>query len=146
MIKAIVEIPQGSYYKYEVDKEDGTLLLDRVLIQAYPYNYGFIPGTYCDDGDALDVFILTDRPIQPLTKVKVKLIGVLKCTDNGHQDDKLLAIIDGDPFPEGGKHVIVNFLETYKAGFVVHSVGDEEEAHRVLAKAVEEFELELINE
>lgn len=133
MIKAVVEIPQGSYYKYEVDKQDGTLTLDRVLVQPYPYNYGFIPNTLCGDGDPLDVFIISDQAIHPLTKVHIELVGVLRCTDNGHEDDKLLALIVGDPFPEAGKSIIAKFLETYKTGFTVHSMGDEMEALEVLS-------------
>src|SRR5437868_11382710 len=96
-VEAIVEIPKGSFYKYEIDKDDGNLVLDRPMNQSIPYNYGFIPETLCGDGDPLDVFIVSYHPIPPLTKVEVVIVGVLKCIDNGEEDDKIIAMIAGEP-------------------------------------------------
>jgi inorganic pyrophosphatase len=140
---AVVEIPQGSYYKYEQDKKDGSLVLDRPLNQPVPYNYGFIPGTLCGDGDPLDVFILSDDPIYPLTKVRVTLVGVLRCTDNGHEDDKLLAVIAGEKEHTSGMHIIMRYLQTYKTGFVINEVGDKDKALEVYNNSVEMYEQDL---
>lgn len=133
IVTAVVEIPQGSYYKYEI--KDGVLTLDRVLLHAYPYSYGYVPGTLCDDGDPLDVFIMSDHPIHPSARVEIKVVGIIKCTDNGQEDDKLLAVLASDPFPEDGKFVISKFLLTYKPGFVINSMGNEHEAMEAYKKA-----------
>jgi inorganic pyrophosphatase len=138
-ITAVVEIPQGSCYKYEVDKETGALTIDRPLNQPVPYNYGFIPNTLCDDGDALDVFVMTEDPIVPLTRVKIVPVAVLKCTDNGKGDDKIIATLEGDPYPESGISIISTYLTSYKTGFVVNSIGDEEEAKKVYKASVHSF-------
>lgn len=142
MITAVVEIPQGSFVKYEQSKEDGSLVIDRPLNQPVPYSYGFIPGTLCGDGDPLDVFIIFDEAIYPLTKVKIKIVGALRCTDNGESDDKILAFIDGhDHWPEGfGSRLIANYLETYKKGFVVHEFLNKEKALEVYKASVEAYE------
>lgn len=130
MIKAVVEMPQGSYFKYEQDKLTGELHLDRMLNQPIPYNYGYIPETLCGDGDPLDVFILCNEPIYPLATVNIQIVGALKCIDNGDQDDKILAIIDGSylAFPDMGTSIIKNYLETYKTGFQVLEQLNQEKA------------------
>jgi inorganic pyrophosphatase len=89
IVNAIVEIPKGSRAKYELDKETGLLKLDRVLYSSvyYPANYGFIPQTYCDDGDPLDVLVLSMIDIQPLCIVRAKIIGVMRMLDSGEADD-----------------------------------------------------------
>ena len=91
---AVIEISKDSQCKYELDKGTGLLRLDRVLYTAthYPANYGFIPRTYADDGDPLDVLVLCARPIQPLTLVRVYPIGVMRMLDDGRMDDKIIAI------------------------------------------------------
>ena len=96
---AVVEIPKGSKKKYELDKATGMLSLDRILHTSthYPANYGFIPRTYADDGDPLDVLVLCARPIQPLTLVRVYPIGVMRMLDDGRMDDKIIAIPFSDP-------------------------------------------------
>jgi inorganic pyrophosphatase len=98
-IPAIIEIPTGSKVKYELDKRSGLLLVDRILFSAvhYPANYGFIPRTYCDDGDPLDVLVLCQEPIQPLAIMQAKVIGVMKMTDDKGEDDKLIAVHADDP-------------------------------------------------
>lgn len=122
ILEAIVEIPKGSKLKYEHDKETGVLKIDRPISQAIPYNYGYIPSTLCDDKDPLDIFIIHEEAIQPLARVKVLVFGVLRCIDNGEQDDKLLATIVGDDTNATGSRLIVNYLETYKKGFVVQEI------------------------
>jgi inorganic pyrophosphatase len=95
----IVEIPKGSTNKYELDKETGLLRLDRVLYSAvyYPADYGFIPRTYCDDGDPLDVLVLGNEPVFPLTIVEARAIGVMRMRDEKGIDDKIVAVSVRDP-------------------------------------------------
>ncbi len=95
----IIEIPKGSKNKYELDKETGLLRLDRVLYSAvyYPADYGFIPRTYCDDGDPLDALVLSQEPVYPLTIVEARAIGVMRMRDEKGIDDKIVAVSVGDP-------------------------------------------------
>lgn len=96
---AVVEISKGSKNKYELDKETGLLKLDRILYTAthYPANYGFIPRTYADDLDPLDVLILCSQAVAPLTLVRCYPIGVISMIDNGRFDEKIIAIAFDDP-------------------------------------------------
>jgi inorganic pyrophosphatase len=96
---AIIEIPKGSKNKYELDKETGLLRLDRALYSAvyYPADYGFIPRTYCDDGDPLDVLVLAQEPVYPLTIVEARAIGVMRMRDEKGVDDKIVAVSVHDP-------------------------------------------------
>ena len=95
----IIEIPKGSSNKYELDKETGLLRLDRVLYSAvhYPADYGFIPRTYCDDGDPLDARVLSQEPVHPLTIVEARAIGVMRMRDEKGIDDKIVAVSVRDP-------------------------------------------------
>ncbi len=95
----VIEIPKGSKNKYELDKETGLLRLDRVLYSAvhYPADYGFIPRTYCDDGDPLDALVLGQEPVHPLTIVDARAIGVMRMRDDQGIDDKILAVSVRDP-------------------------------------------------
>ena len=95
----IIEIPKGSTNKYELDKETGLLRLDRVLYSAvhYPADYGFVPQTFCDDGDPLDVLVLGQEPVYPLTIVEARAIGVMRMRDDKGIDDKIIAISVRDP-------------------------------------------------
>jgi inorganic pyrophosphatase len=95
----IIEIPKGSKNKYELDKETGLLRLDRVLYSAvhYPADYGFIPRTYCDDGDPLDALVLSQEPVFPLTIVEARAIGVMRMRDEKGVDDKIIAVSVHDP-------------------------------------------------
>lgn len=99
LVKGIIEIPKGKRAKYELDKESGLLRLDRVLYSSvyYPHNYGFIPQTYCDDKDPLDILILSQIEVVPLCIVEAKVIGVMRMLDNGEADDKIIAVAAGDP-------------------------------------------------
>lgn len=95
----VVEIPTGSKVKYELDKQTGLLRVDRVLFSAvhYPANYGFIPQTYAEDDDPLDVLILCQEPVAPLTLVNARAIGVMTMLDSGKRDHKILAVAADDP-------------------------------------------------
>lgn len=98
-VPAVIEIPRGSRLKYEVDKPTGLLRLDRVLYSAvhYPANYGFIPRTHADDGDALDVLVLMQEPVHPLTIVRARAIGGFRMRDDKGEDDKIVAVAIDDP-------------------------------------------------
>ena len=95
----IVEIPEGSKVKYELDKATGLLRADRVLYSAvhYPANYGFIPRTYCHDGDPLDALLLCQAPLAPLSMARGRAIGVIPMRDDRGEDDKIIAIAIDDP-------------------------------------------------
>ena len=126
VLQAIIEIPMGSSNKYELDKETGLLMLDRVLYSAvyYPANYGFIPGTLADDGDPLDVLVLGAEPVYPLTLVKARVIGLMVMKDQDELDHKLIAVPLGDPefkncndvheLPPHRLAVLKRFFEDYK--------------------------------
>ena len=96
---SVIEIPKGSKCKYELDKHTGLLRLDRILYTSthYPANYGFIPRTYADDGDPLDVLVLCSEPVEPLTLIQVYPIGVMRMIDGGALDDKIIAVPFSDP-------------------------------------------------
>jgi len=123
---SVIEIPKGGKNKYELDKETGMLRLDRVLYTAthYPANYGFIPRTYADDNDPLDVLVLCQEVIEPLTLVECYPIGVLIMVDSNEKDEKIIAIAKKDPFlnnykdiselPEHISSEIKHFFEVYK--------------------------------
>ncbi len=95
----VVEISKGSKKKYELDKETGFLMLDRILYTSthYPANYGFIPRTYGDDNDPLDVLLICSEDIEPLTLVRCYPVGVMSMIDNGKNDEKIIAIPFNDP-------------------------------------------------
>lgn len=97
-VNAVIEIPKNSRAKYELDKDTGLLKLDRVLYSSvyYPANYGFIPRTYCDDKDPLDILVLSQIEMQPLCLVEAKIIGVMRMLDQGEADDKLIAVCATD--------------------------------------------------
>jgi inorganic pyrophosphatase len=98
-VPTVIEIPKGSHLKYEVDKPTGLLRLDRVLYSAvfYPANYGFIPRTHADDGDPLDILVLMQEPVHPLTIVHGRAIGGLRMVDDKGGDDKIVAVCIDDP-------------------------------------------------
>ncbi len=100
IIHAVVEIPRGSRNKYELHKETGAIKLDRVLYSAvhYPGDYGLIPQTYYDDGDPLDILVMTNSPTFPGCIVEVRPIGMFRMLDKGEMDDKILAVLNADPF------------------------------------------------
>jgi inorganic pyrophosphatase len=95
----IIEIPKGSKNKYELDKKTGLLMADRVLYSSvhYPANYGFVPQTYCDDNDPLDILVLSQEELHPLCMVQCKAIGMMSMRDEKGQDDKIIAVHYNDP-------------------------------------------------
>jgi len=96
---AVIEIPKGSKVKYELDKQTGLLRVDRVLFSAvhYPANYGFIPRSYCDDGDPRDVLVLGQEPVVPLCVMRARAIGMFRMRDDKGGDDKIIAVHVDDP-------------------------------------------------
>ena len=150
---AVIEIPKGSKCKYELDKYTGILQLDRVLYTSthYPANYGFIPRTYADDGDPLDVLVLCSEPIYPLTLIRVYPIGVMRMIDGGKMDDKIIAVPFSDPTYLGidsidslPKHIfqeIVHFFSVYKQlenkQTDVKSLFGPEEAREIIQEAID---------
>lgn len=152
---AVVEITKGSKKKYELDKPTGMLILDRVLYTAthYPMNYGFIPRTYADDGDPLDVLILCSESIDPLTLVRCYPIGVMRMEDGGMRDEKIIAIPFGDPtytpyrdISELPRHIfdeLCHFFSVYKQlegkTTVVDDVGDRAEAVDIIRHCIEGY-------
>ncbi|MBY0473375.1 inorganic diphosphatase [Patescibacteria group bacterium] len=125
-INVIIEVPKGSHNKYEIDKETGLIKLDRANYSdaAFPYDYGFVPQTLWDDGDALDVIVLTTYPLDPGILVTVRPVGVMEMVDTGESDFKIIAVPvddkrwdDVQDIGDVNKHSIKeyqHFLETYK--------------------------------
>lgn len=123
----VIEIPKGSKVKYELDKPSGLLKVDRILYSSviYPANYGFIPRSYCDDGDPLDVLVLGNEPVSPLSLLDARAIGVMHMKDEGKMDDKIIAVHVHDPafnsytsieqLPSHVFREIRRFFEDYKA-------------------------------
>lgn len=97
-VTGVIEIPKNSRAKYELDKDSGLLRLDRVLFSSinYPANYGFIPRTYCDDNDPLDIMVISQIEIVPMCLVEAKVIGVMRMLDQGEMDDKIIAVARHD--------------------------------------------------
>ena len=152
---AVIEIPKGSKCKYELDKYTGLLKLDRILYTSthYPANYGFIPRTYADDGDPLDVLVLCNEPILPMTLIRVYPIGVMRMLDDGHIDDKIIAIPFSDPsynnirsIDELPSHIfdeIMHFFKVYKQlenkQTDIKELYDREEAEKIVAAAIDNY-------
>lgn len=99
LFSAVIEVPKGSKNKYELDKDTGLIKVDRVLFSSvhYPANYGFIPKTLCPDGDPLDVLVLGQEPVYPLSILTARPIGLIKMLDENQEDDKVIAIHANDP-------------------------------------------------
>jgi len=127
LISAIIEVPKGSKVKYELDKNTGMIHVDRILYSSvqYPYNYGFIPRTYCEDNDPLDILVLGQEPVAPLSIMTAKPIGLMKMLDQGEADDKVIAVHANDPayshydcmeeLPPHRMMEVQRFFEDYKA-------------------------------
>lgn len=155
-VNAVIEIPYGSNIKYEVDKESGMVVVDRVMYSAmfYPANYGFVPNTLSDDGDPADILVLNEYPLQAGSMIKCRLIGVLLMEDESGMDEKLLAVpvskIDPryetiqslEDLPKITLDRIRNFFETYKMlepnkWVKVKEYKGKAEAERILQSAIE---------
>lgn len=152
---AVIEIPKGSSCKYELDKHTGLLRLDRVLYTSthYPASYGFIPRTYADDGDPLDVLVLCNEPIFPMTLVRVYPIGVMRMIDGGALDDKIIAIPFSEPNYNGitsidelPHHIfdeMMHFFSVYKQlenkQTAVKELFDAKEAKEIIRSCIENY-------
>lgn len=125
-MNVIIEIPKGSHNKYEIDKKTGVIKLDRVMhsAQDYPFDYGFVPQTLWDDGDALDVVVLTTYPLSLGVIVEARPVGIMHMIDGGEADEKIIAVATGDPrfsevkdIKDVNQHIlkeISHFFATYK--------------------------------
>ena len=151
----VIEIPKGSRKKYELDKETGYIILDRVLYTSthYPANYGFIPRTYGDDNDPLDVLLICAEDLEPLTLVRAYPIGVIAMVDNGSRDEKIIASPCNDPnynmyksIDELPKHLfdeMRHFFAVYKnleeKETAVEEVANADEAIKIIKEAIERY-------
>lgn len=153
---ACIEISKGSKNKYELEKQTGTLILDRILHTSthYPQNYGFIPLTYAQDLDPLDVLVLSTETIVPLALVQCEPIGVLEMIDGGYLDEKIIAVAKNDPvynsyrdISELPQHVvdeIRHFFKVYKQlenkKTIVHKMKNAKDAQKVIRKSLEAYQ------
>ena len=151
----VIEISKGSKKKYELDKETGFIILDRILYTSthYPANYGFIPRTYGDDGDPLDVLLLCAEPLEPLSLVRAYPIGVISMIDNGHNDEKIIAIPYNDPnynqytnIDQLPAHIFAemsHFFSVYKnlenKTTAVNEVSNRDEAIKIIKAAIDSY-------
>jgi inorganic pyrophosphatase len=152
VIPVVIEVPKGSKVKYELDKASGLIKVDRILFSSvvYPANYGFIPQTYCEDHDPLDVLVLCQESILPLSILWAKPIGVMKMQDQGEADDKIIAVHAHDPeyahydsidqLPPHRLKEVRRFFEDYKVleqkTVVVEQFSGPNEAFRIISQAV----------
>lgn len=149
---AVIEISKGSKCKYELDKQTGVLILDRILYTSthYPANYGFIPRTYADDLDPLDVLVLCSESLYPMTTVRCYPIGVINMIDNGRFDEKIIAIPYNDPMYNSYKDIsqipkhifeeMSHFFKVYKElegkETAVNEVKDAASAEEIIQKSI----------
>lgn len=157
VVNGIIEIPQNTRAKYELDKESGLLMMDRVLYSAmyYPANYGFIPQTYCDDKDPLDIVVLSQIDIVPMCIVSAKVIGVMRMLDGGEADDKIIAVAENDmsvnhinnidELPPHFIKELKNFFEDYKKleqkTVEVEEFQDADVAKEIILKSMEDYKI-----
>lgn len=155
IVQGIIEIPKNSRAKYELDKDSGLLKLDRVLYSSinYPANYGFIPQTYCDDDDPLDIMVLSQIDIVPMCIVEAKVIGVMRMLDEGEMDDKIIAVAANDmsvnhlnDISELPPHMLLelrSFFEDYKKlekkTVVVEDFQNREVALQVIEQSIVDY-------
>lgn len=151
-VHALIEIPKGSRAKYEIDKESGLIKLDRVIYASmyYPLNYGFIPQTLGDDGDPLDIVVLTQVSVVPLCLIPSKVIGVMQMVDRGDADDKIIAVAEEDPsvndindisdLPPYLMAELTHFFENYKTlenkKVVIDQFLPREKAYRIVEDSI----------
>ena len=161
LVNAVIEIPMGARAKYEIDKDSGLLKMDRVIYSSfyYPANYGFIPQTYGDDKDPLDILVITSLPVVPMCLMEAKVMGVMHMIDGGDADDKIIAVAATDPgvnhynnIEELPKHFfdeLRHFFEEYKKlenkTVVVEEIGDKTTALKVIEQAIAAYDREFRN-
>ena len=157
-INAVIEVPKDSKLKYELDKETGLIKLDRVLYPAmhYPGDYGFIPQTLWDDGDPLDILIISNFPVYPNTIVKARPIGLIQMSDEKESDDKIIAVHASDPrfkginsrkdLPEHLLTEITHFFKRYKElqnkKVKIINVKGRQHAFKQIKKGIEKYKNE----
>lgn len=157
-MNVIIEIPRGSKNKYEIDKKTGLIALDRTMhtAQDYPMDYGFVPQTLWDDGDALDVIVLTTFPLLPSVLVRARPVAILNMTDSGDSDDKIIAVPVDDPrfseihdLADINKHTlkeIEHFFSTYKKlqdkEVVILGFKGKDKAQKAFLRSVEMYKSE----
>ena len=155
-VTGIIEIPQNTRAKYELDKATGMLKLDRVLYSSmyYPANYGFIPQTYCDDKDPLDIVVLSQITVVPMCLISAKVIGVMRMLDGGELDDKIIAVAENDmsvnhisnisELPNHFFNELRNFFEDYKKlenkTVQVEDFQNVETAREIVRKSMEDYQ------
>ncbi|MBI1343790.1 MAG: inorganic diphosphatase [Terrimonas sp.] len=156
-VNAIIEIPEGSRAKYEIDKETGLLKLDRVIYSSfhYPVNYGFIPQTLGQDNDPLDILVLCSQTIQPLCIVEAAVIGNMQMIDVGKKDDKIIAVASNDPSVNHYKNIeelpqhflleLKNYFEQYKVlenkKVEIDNFQDKAEALKIIQEAIDFYKV-----
>ena len=152
IVNGLIEIPQGSRTKYEIDKTTGLLKLDRIIYSSfhYPINYGFIPQTLGQDGDPLDILVMCSESIQPLCLVEATVIGNMQMIDTGVTDDKIIAVASKDPgvnyikemaqLPQHFIAVLRNYFEQYKVlenkKVEIDDFQDKQAAYTVIEEAI----------
>jgi inorganic pyrophosphatase len=155
IVNALIEIPQGSRCKYEIDKVTGLLKLDRVIYSSfhYPVNYGFIPQTLGEDGDPLDILVMCSESIQPLCLVESTIIGNMHMIDGGVKDDKIIAVATNDPsvnhikdideLPSHFFAVLKNYFEQYKVlenkKVSIEEFQNKKETYSIVNSAIENY-------
>mgnify|MGYP001827392722 CR=1 FL=1 len=157
VVKGVIEIPKNSRAKYELDKESGMLILDRVLYSSinYPANYGFIPQTYCDDDYPLDILVMSQIEISSMCIVEAKVLGVMRMLDGGEMDDKIIAVAANDmsvnhhndisDLPPHAVKELRSFFEDYKKlehkEVSVEEFQSREVAMEVIEQAIEDYRM-----
>lgn len=146
---AVIEIPKGERKKFEIDKETGMLYLDRILktSMVYPANYGFLPRTLSEDGDPLDVILIMNESVPPMTLVKCKPLAVIEMVDNGERDEKIIAVPSFSTLKEPEQSTadeIIHFLKSYKAlqkdnKVEVKPLMGREKAIEIIKEAIENY-------
>ncbi|HWV64325.1 inorganic diphosphatase [Chitinophaga sp.] len=155
VVNAIIEIPKGCRAKYELDKESGLLKLDRVLYSSvyYPANYGFIPQSYCDDHDPLDILVISQIECVPMCIIDAKIIGVMQMIDGGEADDKIIAVAANDMsvnhinditelpphFIDEMRHFFEEYKKLEKKTVVVEEFQNKEKAKQIILKSFDDY-------